>query len=212
MSSVASSILYSSTRRDSGPVLFISYASFRSMVWEVSLRWLKYVPLERSPRSSRHITTSGQSRLASFSFSAAVDLRGTFGDSRAEPNPKRAKASHHRLVLKGHVVDPFIHPLLIFSIIISPHSTSPLVPLSDMLIILPVAGAFLTHNALASVVGSRGRSMPQIILSNHDGAAAALPPPDTLEDVDISEGWADPRINGGRFLDVRLSHIPCRHA
>ncbi|KAH9986624.1 hypothetical protein BJV77DRAFT_1028331 [Russula vinacea] len=70
-----------------------------------------------------------------------------------------------------------------------------------MLIILPVAGVFLTHNALASVIGSSRRSMPQIVLSNHDDPAAALPPPDTLEDVDISEGWADPRINGGRFLD-----------
>lgn len=117
-----------------------------------------------------------------------------------------ARQATSRLVLKGHVVDPFIHPLLIFSIIFSPHPTSPPVLLSNMLIILPVAGVFLTHNALASVIGSSRRSMPQIVLSNHDGPAAALPPPDTLEDVDISEGWADPRINGGRFLDVRSSH------
>jgi hypothetical protein len=67
-----------------------------------------------------------------------------------------------------------------------------------MLIILPIAGALLTHNALALMIGSRGA--PQVVLSNHDSSAA---PSDILEDVDISEGWADPRINGGRFLDVR---------
>jgi hypothetical protein len=65
-----------------------------------------------------------------------------------------------------------------------------------MLIILPVAGAFLTHNALALMIGSRGA--PQVIFDN------PAAPSSILEDVDVSEGWADPRINGGRFLDVCL--------
>ena len=59
-----------------------------------------------------------------------------------------------------------------------------------MLVILPVAGALLFHNTLASIVGDR--SSPQVVLSGHDSTTAI---PDTLEDVDISEGWADPRIN-----------------
>ena len=66
-----------------------------------------------------------------------------------------------------------------------------------MLIVLPVAGALLFRNALASTIGDR--SSPQVVLSGYDSPTAI---PDTLEDVDISEGWADPRINGGRFLDV----------
>jgi hypothetical protein len=69
-----------------------------------------------------------------------------------------------------------------------------------MLIILPVAGALLFHNALASTIGDR--SSPQVVLSGYDSPTAM--PDRTLEDVDISEGWADPRINGGRFLDVCL--------
>ena len=68
-----------------------------------------------------------------------------------------------------------------------------------MLIVLPVAGALIFHNALASTIGDR--SSPQVVFSCHD---RPTPIPDTLEDVDISEGWADPRINGGRFLDVCL--------
>jgi hypothetical protein len=68
-----------------------------------------------------------------------------------------------------------------------------------MLSILPVAGALLFHNALASTIGDR--SSPQVVLSGYDSPTAT---PDTLKDVDISEGWADPRINGGRFLDVCL--------
>jgi hypothetical protein len=68
-----------------------------------------------------------------------------------------------------------------------------------MLIVLPVAGALLFHSALASTIGDR--SSPQVVLSGYDRPTAI---PDALEDVDISEGWADPRINGGRFLDVCL--------
>jgi len=67
-----------------------------------------------------------------------------------------------------------------------------------MLIIIPVAGALFTHNALAaSTIGRSGT--PQVVLSGNDGPAT---PPGTWKDVDISEGWADPRINGGRLLDV----------
>lgn len=68
-----------------------------------------------------------------------------------------------------------------------------------MLIVLPVASALLFHNALASTIGDR--SSLQVVLSGYDNPTAVR---DTLEDVDISEGWADPRINGGRFLDVCL--------
>ena len=71
-----------------------------------------------------------------------------------------------------------------------------------MLIIIPIAGALLFHNALASTIGDR--ISPQVALSGYDGPTAI---PDTMEDVDISEGWADPRINGGRFLDVCLMLI-----
>ena len=67
-----------------------------------------------------------------------------------------------------------------------------------MLIIIPVAGALFTHNALAASTVRR-LGTPQVILSANDGPSA---PPDTWKDVDISDGWADPRINGGRLLDV----------
>jgi hypothetical protein len=110
-----------------------------------------------------------------------------------------------RLVLEGrhpHVVNPYILPLLIIPIIISSHPIPSPALLSEMLIILPVAGALLAHNALAMMISSRGRGRaPQVVLSNHDDLAA---PSSILEDVDTSEGWADPRINGGRFLDVCL--------
>jgi hypothetical protein len=69
--------------------------------------------------------------------------------------------------------------------------------LSDMLILLLVASALLFHNALASTIGDR--SSPQVVLSGYDSPTTIS---DALEEVDISEGWADPRINGGRFLDV----------
>ncbi len=66
-----------------------------------------------------------------------------------------------------------------------------------MFINFPVAGALLFHHALALTTGSR--AAPQVVLSGYESPTAI---PDTLEDVDISEGWAEPRINGGRFLDV----------
>jgi hypothetical protein len=66
-----------------------------------------------------------------------------------------------------------------------------------MLILIPVAGALFTHNALASAIRRPGKQ--QAVLSANDSPPA---PPDTWKDVDISEGWADPRINGGRLLDV----------
>ncbi len=68
-----------------------------------------------------------------------------------------------------------------------------------MLVVFPVAGALLFHNALASTIGDR--DSPQVVFSGYESPTAI---PNTLEDVDISEGWADPRINGGRFLDVCL--------
>ena len=68
-----------------------------------------------------------------------------------------------------------------------------------MLIVFPVAGALLSHHVFAFAATVSDHSSPQVIFSGHDSSTAI---PDTLEDVDISEGWADPRINGGRFLDV----------
>lgn len=76
----------------------------------------------------------------------------------------------------------------------------------DMLIVLPVAGALLLHNALGSTIGDR--SSPQVVFSGYDSPTAL---PDTLEEVDISEGWADPRINGGRLLDVCLMIVNLFH-
>jgi hypothetical protein len=73
-----------------------------------------------------------------------------------------------------------------------------------MLIILAVAGALPFHNAIASTIGDR--SSPQVVLTGYDSPTAI---PDTLEEVDISEGWADPRINGGRFLDVCHMLVHC---
>ena len=89
---------------------------------------------------------------------------------------------------------PPIHPLL---------PNSPPALLSDMLVILSVAGALLFYNALALTTGSR--NAPQVVLSGHESPTTI---PDVLEDVDISEGWADPRINSGRFLDVRCIPVP----
>lgn len=68
-----------------------------------------------------------------------------------------------------------------------------------MLIVLPVAGALLFHDAFAFASTVGDRSSPQMVFSGLDSPTAIS---DTLEDVDVSEGWADPRINGGRFLDV----------
>jgi len=68
-----------------------------------------------------------------------------------------------------------------------------------ILILIPVAGAFFTQDTLALTVGRPG-STPQIVLSSANDSPTA--PHDTWKDVDISSGWADPRINGGRLLDV----------
>jgi hypothetical protein len=43
-------------------------------------------------------------------------------------------------------------------------------------------------------------SVQAVLLSESDSSIA--PPDGMWEEVDISEGWADPRINGGRILDV----------
>jgi hypothetical protein len=72
-----------------------------------------------------------------------------------------------------------------------------------MLIVITVAGALFAHNAFALIVGRS--STPQAVLSADDDGRLALPA-GFWKDVDISEGWADPRINGGRLLDV--SRIP----
>jgi hypothetical protein len=90
--------------------------------------------------------------------------------------------------------------------IIHPSPNPPPELLGDMLIVFPVAGALLFHNALASTIGDR--SSPQVVFSGHDSPTAI---PDNLEEVDISEGWADPRINGGRFLDVCLILVNIFH-
>ena len=70
-----------------------------------------------------------------------------------------------------------------------------------MLLILLVAGALFAPNALALTVRTPGAS--QVALSANDSPA---PQSDIWQDVDISGGWADPRINGGRLLDV--SRLP----
>lgn len=40
----------------------------------------------------------------------------------------------------------------------------------------------------------------QTVLS--EPSSSIVPPGGVWDEVDISEGWADPRINGGRLLDV----------
>jgi hypothetical protein len=59
-----------------------------------------------------------------------------------------------------------------------------------------------------------------LTLRDDNGAQAVLaesnssiaPPDRGWEEVDVSQGWADPRINGGRLLDVsRLSVMRCTH-
>ena len=70
-----------------------------------------------------------------------------------------------------------------------------------LLIVIPIAGTFFTHNTLALAVAvGRPDSVPQMVLSSANDSPTA--PHDTWKDVDISSGWADPRINGGRLLDV----------
>lgn len=67
-----------------------------------------------------------------------------------------------------------------------------------MLTTIILASALCTHNVFALSIGNRGA---QVVLSGN------IIPASPWEDVDISEGWADPRINGGRFLDVSLSPV-----
>ncbi len=47
----------------------------------------------------------------------------------------------------------------------------------------------------------------QAVLSKSDNFLAPLNA--VWEEVDISEGWADPRINGGRLLDVSRPSVIC---
>jgi hypothetical protein len=123
--------------------------------------------------------------------------------ARTEISPLGSSCSRRR----EHAVSPIIASHS-FNLSFPPpiiHLLSPgplpelLSDISDMLIVIPVAGVLLFYNALASTIGDR--SSPQVVLSGYDSLTAI---PDTLEDVDFSEGWADPRINGGRFLDVCL--------
>ena len=115
--------------------------------------------------------------------------------AESEPSPKEGAS-------RPEVTSPCCKP---FFLSLSPSSSALIQPPTratcDMLILLPVAGALFSHNALALMIGDR--DTPQVVLSNHDSSAAT--PSSVLEDIDISEGWADPRINGGRFLDVRHS-------
>jgi len=73
-----------------------------------------------------------------------------------------------------------------------------------MLLVPTVAGALLAHTALGLTLRSDNAAV-QVVLSPNDSTTE---PPDTWEDVDISQGWADPRINGGRFLDVGRLPLP----
>jgi hypothetical protein len=71
-----------------------------------------------------------------------------------------------------------------------------------MLITLFITITFFSHNLFALSLGNPGT---QFVLSGDNSPAT----PPIFEHVDISEGWADPRINGGRLLDVSAS--PCCH-
>lgn len=91
-----------------------------------------------------------------------------------------------------------------------------------MHILLPIAaGVLLSLNLNPHVFALtlRDGSNVQAVLSESNGPI--IPPNGMWDEVDISEGWADPRINGGRLLDVscpssvqlrllmqRLPHIP----
>jgi hypothetical protein len=74
-----------------------------------------------------------------------------------------------------------------------------------MHLILHIAGALLAHNAFALTIRSHDAPAQVVMSGNLDHAA----PPDTWEEVDISDGWADPRINGGRLLDVSHHRGKC---
>ncbi|KAH9047694.1 hypothetical protein EDB84DRAFT_1393152 [Lactarius hengduanensis] len=77
-----------------------------------------------------------------------------------------------------------------------------------MLILLPfAAGVLLSLNLSPTVFALFVRDgSEQAVLSESNSNSIALLDGE-WEEVDISEGWADPRINGGRLLDV-TPHIP----
>ena len=79
-----------------------------------------------------------------------------------------------------------------------------------MRILLPIAAGVLLNLDLNSNVFAltvREDGSVQAVLSEPNSSIAPLN--GAWEEVDVSEGWADPRINGGRLLDVsRLSVIP----
>ena len=56
----------------------------------------------------------------------------------------------------------------------------------------------LNSNVFALTVPDDGGG--QAVLS--DPSCSITPPGGVWDEVDVSEGWADPRINGGRLLDV----------
>ncbi|KAH9179349.1 hypothetical protein EDB89DRAFT_2063438 [Lactarius sanguifluus] len=72
-----------------------------------------------------------------------------------------------------------------------------------MLVLLPfTAGVLLSLNLSPTVFALFVRDgSEQAVLSESNSNSIALPDGE-WEEVDISEGWADPRINGGRLLDV----------
>ena len=66
----------------------------------------------------------------------------------------------------------------------------------------------LNPNVFALTI--RDDSGVQAVLAGHNSFIA--PPDRGWKEVDISEGWADPRINGGRLLDVSFPSIMwCMH-
>jgi hypothetical protein len=72
-----------------------------------------------------------------------------------------------------------------------------------MHILLSVAaGVLLSHDLNSNVFALTVRDDDgvQAILSESNSPIAL--PDGVWNEVDISEGWADPRINGGRLLDV----------
>lgn len=74
------------------------------------------------------------------------------------------------------------------------------------------AGVLLTLdlNPKVFALTLRDDSGVQAVLAEHISSIA--PPDRGWNEVDISEGWADPRINGGRLLDVSLlSVMRCVH-
>ncbi len=72
-----------------------------------------------------------------------------------------------------------------------------------MHILLPFAtGILLSLDLSPSVFALTVREGGvQAVLSEPNSNSIA-PPDGPWDEVDISEGWADPRINGGRLLDV----------